>query len=109
MKQEKIKRVYISGKISGLEKSEYENNFDDAFWKVYEERLVHGSWEHINPLTIKPLFGIKKWFSFMVMDLLWLRKCTHCVMQENWIDSRGACIEHYFAKFIFKLQIIYIK
>ena len=23
--------------------------------------------------------------------------------------SRGACMEHYFAKFIFKLQIIYLK
>ena len=108
MKQEKIKRVYISGKITGLEEKEYTKNFDDAFWEVYESRLVHGSWECINPLTIYPLFRIKKWWAFMTMDLLWLRKCDYCVMQKNWIDSRGSVIEYFFAKFIFKHKIIFI-
>ena len=108
MKQEKIKRVYISGKITGLEEKEYTKNFDDAFWEVYESRLVHGGWECVNPLTIYPLFGIKKWWAFMTMDLLWLRKCTHIVLMKNWTDSKGACIEHFIGKFMFKLKVIYL-
>lgn len=106
MKQEKINKYYLSGKISGLSESTYRHNFKIAKHHV----LNNYKWESIiiNPLDIKPFLGIKSWLTFMINDLIALKGCSYCVMQKNWTDSRGACIEHYFAKFIFKLKVIYL-
>lgn len=123
-------KVYISGQITGLTNQEYERNFRLA------EKLV--SWrkdfsgEIINPLNVKPLFGYRKrtitilsqagtkykyhwsefykekWLWYMINDLRQLKKCSHIAMQSNWTESRGAHWEHYFAKFIFKIDVIYL-
>lgn len=89
----KQKRVYISGKISGLEKEEYDGNFRiarRAFWSIFHE---FGLSQIILPTQIKPLFGIKSYWCHMVADIFALLKCTHVAFQKNWIDSRGARIE----------------
>lgn len=103
-------KIYISGKISGLSESEYKANFKIAELQVMT--LSYIVFMHydiiINPLDITPLFGIKRWFFFMWNDLKALRKCTHIAMMPNWIYSCGACIEHFIAKFIFKLEVIYL-
>jgi hypothetical protein len=96
-----MKTIYISGKISGLSIQEAEYNFTRS-----ECELVN--YKTINPLNIRPLFGIKKWLFYMISDILQLRKCTHIAMQKNWIDSKGAVIEYFLAKFIFKLEIIFL-
>jgi hypothetical protein len=44
----------------------------------------------------------------MFGDIVELRKCNTIAMQPNWIDSKGACIEHFYAKFILKLKVIYL-
>ena len=62
----------------------------------------------VNPFSIEPLFGIKSWLFFMIADLWQLRKCTHIAMQPNWSDSRGAVIEYYYAKFILKLEVVWL-
>ena len=96
-------RVYISGKISGLESAEYIHNFLQA-----EKRMRGRGVVVVNPIKINPLLNIKSWLCYMIADLIELRKCTHIAMQPNWIDSRGAVIEYYFAKWIFKLKVIFL-
>ena len=102
-------KIYISGKISGLKKFEYESNFYRAERMCYWLKQFEGKrylMKIISPLKIKPLFGIKRWTFYMISDLIALSKCTHIAMQQNWTDSRGAVIEYFFAKFIFKLEVI---
>ena len=109
MKKEKTKKYYLSGKISGLSEYSYIRNFNNAYSEVlFYDEFDRNKDSIINPLLIEPFLGIKSHVAYMIADLYELRKCTHCVMQANWINSRGACIEHYFAKFVFKLKIIYI-
>ena len=108
LKSNKMK-IYISGKISGLKTIEYEWNYYKAEIECHCLKQFEGKrdlMKTISPLKIKPLFGIKRWTFFMISDLIALRKCTHIAMQQNWTDSRGAVIEYFFAKFIFKLEVI---
>lgn len=96
---------YLSGKISGLTVEEYIRNFDFAKYHIeadYEPEEI------INPIDIKPFLGIKHWIFYMINDVIKQRKCTHSAFQKNWIDSKGAVIEYFFAKFIFKQQIIFL-
>jgi len=98
-------KIYLSGKISGLSEKEYINNFKNVEdWVLFEFGFI----PYVNPLDINPIFGIKRWFFFMVADILQLRKCSHIAVQKNWIDSRGAMIEVYFAKWIFKQTVIFL-
>ena len=99
-------KVYISGKISGLTEKEYTENFHTAYSHLFEKQLVDCSLNVINPLNIKPLFGIKKWFFYMCADLWQLKKCDAIAVQKNWVNSKGAFIEVFFSKFIFKQVII---
>jgi len=101
-------KIYISGQITGLSEKEYRKNFRDATWKLWELYKDEFIVNSINPLDLKPFLGIKSWLCYMITDLYHLRKCTHIAMQSNWVDSKGATIEYYFAKFIFKLQIIWL-
>ena len=106
MSKEKIDKIYISGKISGLPDDEFTQNFLDSKHKIHDNYDLDA--KVINPLDIKPFLGVKCWFCYMIMDLLALRKCTHIAMQRNWIDSKGSVIEYFFAKFIFKIKIIWL-
>jgi len=45
----------------------------------------------------------------MIKDLYYLRKCTHIAMQKNWEESKGAFIEHFVAKFIYRIEVIKLK
>jgi len=100
-------KIYISGKISGLSEKEYSKKFRDA--KRFINREYDTPWDiTINPLDLKPFLGIKSWLCYMITDLYHLRKCSHIAMQKNWTDSKGAVIEYFFAKFIFKLQVIWL-
>lgn len=108
-------KIYISGQISGLSEEEYAKNFEcqsvrlylNTDYEFYEGK--HLPYKYIiNPLDIKPFLGIKKWLFYMISDLYQLRKCTHIAIQSNWVESRGAIIEYFFAKFIYKLKIIWL-
>lgn len=108
-------KIYISGQITGLDKIEYVKNFEKAKRYIYlnidkEIHDIEGIYfkDIINPLDLNPFLGIKKWIYYMITDLYTLSKCTHIAMQQNWIESRGCHWEHYFAKFIFKLKVIYL-
>jgi len=104
-------KIYLSGKISGLTEVEYTENFKKSGCKIIELFPIvekHYYSMVVNPLDIKPLFGIKKWLFYMVADIWQLRKCSHIALMQNWIDSKGACIELFLAKFYFKQQIIWL-
>jgi len=109
MKQEKIKKYYLSGRISGLSVEEYTLNFLSAGDALFYSNEFNVEKDIIvNPLHIKPFLGIKSWLTYMIADVLKQRKCTHSVFQKNWIESKGSVIEYFLAKFIFKQKIIFI-
>ena len=93
--------IYISGKISGLSKADYINNFLQA-----EKRLSGRNAIVVNPIKFKHPF--KFWLGYIIYDLIQLRKCTHIALMPNWIDSKGAVVEFFFSKWIFKQQIIWL-
>jgi hypothetical protein len=103
-------KIYISGKISGLSEKEYNDNFYFAHLELYREHsALYKKSKIVNPLGIRPLFGIKKWLFFMITDLIALKNCSHIALQSNWEDSKGAFIEHFFSKYVFKHKIIKLK
>lgn len=99
------KVIYVSGQISGLKLEYAKQNFHFA---VKEVKKYHGADEVVNPFDINPFLGIKKWLFFMINDVRAQSKCTHSAFQPNWLNSRGAVIEYFFAKFIFKHEILFI-
>lgn len=95
-----MKKTYLSGKIRGLDEKQYTQNFESAridYLKRYELTEYPISKENyccvINPCCIKPLFGIKKYWCYMITDIYQLLKCDSIFMLNNWKDSRGARIE----------------
>lgn len=98
-------KIYISGKISGIKIELAKQNF---YFSCKEIVKYHNADIVVNPFDIKPFLGSKCWLCYMIADIAELRKCTHIAMQKNWTDSRGAVIEYYFAKFIFKQKIIFL-
>lgn len=85
-------KIYLSGKISGLEKFQYEANFLTATTQILRMQIC-SLLDIVNPCEINPLFGIKCWFCHMVADIWALLFCSHVAFQKNWIDSNGARIE----------------
>lgn len=87
-----MERIYIAGKIGDLPKEEYEVNF--AVGSI--EGAILG-YQSISPLYL-PHKHDKTWKSYMREDLRALKECDAIYMLRNWTDSRGAKIEHWFAK-----------
>jgi hypothetical protein len=82
------KRVYISGKISGLKEFEAKELFYKAEnYIVYD--LCH---ECVNPMTINHDHN-KSWESYMKENLKAMFYCQIIAMLPNWTESRGARIE----------------
>ena len=80
-----MKTIYISGRITGLKKTEYEKLFNDAELMLSENYIV------INPIKIQPL--IETWQGFMRADIIELMKCDTIYMLSNWRKSKGAKIK----------------
>ena len=85
-------RIYISGKITGLEKEVYTKQFAraEAFYKT-------SGFDVINPVKIGEEILKKNpsatWEDFMKEDLKAIQTCTHIVLLEGWEESKGAKIE----------------
>ena len=76
-------RVYISGKMSGLDKREFKKHFQMA-----EATLrVHG-YDVINPARLND-FNLT-YAEFMLIDTTLLTMCDAIYMLNNWRDSNGA-------------------
>lgn len=102
---QEFKRIYISGKISGLHQENARQNF---MFAERELRKFHNPDEVVNPFNIRPLMGIRRWICYMIADVREQSTCTHSAFMYNWRESRGAVIEYFFARFIFKQDIIWL-
>lgn len=96
-----MKRVYISGKISGIE---YEA---PLLFGAAENELQAQGFDTVNPLTLNHAHD-KSWHSYMKEDIKALCDCDTIYMLSNWADSKGAIIEHTIAMYL-GLNVIYQK
>ena len=100
-------RIYLSGKITGLDKEVYTRQFERAetFYKT-------SGFEVVNPVTIGEEILKQNpsatWEDFMQEDLKALRTCTHIVLLEGWEESKGAKMEKAEAEKM-GLEIMYLK
>lgn len=81
------KRVYISGKITGIEADAR------VLFLAAELRLLGLGFEVVNPMGL-PHGHDGSWESFMREDLKAMCDCGVIYMLRNWRESRGAIIEH---------------
>lgn len=87
------KRVYISGKITGLDPRIAEELFEQG-----EEWLKLQGAYPINPMKIQPETEEKTWVDYMLTDMEHLWKCDSIYMLMNWETSNGAKIENKLAE-----------
>ena len=89
------KRIYISGKISGLPEKEYKQRFKQA-----EDYLLDKGYAVYNPVdasVIQETFKELGYAACLAKCIAMLRFCTHIYMLEGWTDSNGAIAEKAFA------------
>ena len=100
-------RIYLSGKITGLDKEVYSRQFERAenFYKT-------SGFDVVNPVKIgEEVLKINpkaEWQDFMIRDLEALRTCTHIALLEGWEESKGAKMEKAEAEKM-GLEIMYLK
>ena len=94
-----MKKIYISGKISGIEDKAL-HLFNKA-----EDNLTDLGYEAINPMALNHDHD-KSWHSYMKEDVKALCGCDVIYMLSNWTDSKGAIIEHTIAMYL-GLEVIY--
>ena len=76
-------RVYISGKMTGLEKKEFKKRFALA-----ETTLRFHGYDVINPARLSD-FNLT-YAEFMLIDTTLVTMCDAIYMLNNWRDSNGA-------------------
>jgi len=80
-------KIYISGKISGIE-----DIAPEIFDKAAKELEIKGL-QPINPMAIQHEHD-GSWHNYMKRDIQALCDCEAIFMLHNWTESRGAIIEH---------------
>jgi hypothetical protein len=81
-------KIYISGKISGLDPKVAKKKFDDA--EIY---LKSTGFEVINPMNFGEGDPNKTWKDYMIEDINMLFDCDGIYMLDNWGNSKGARVE----------------
>ena len=100
-------KIYLSGKITGLDKEVYTRQFERAenFYKT-------SGFDVINPVKIGEEILKQNpsatWEDFMQKDLEALKTCTHIALLEGWEESKGAKMEKAEAEKL-GLEIMYLK
>ena len=101
-----MKIVYLSGKITGLDHSVYEQNFKNAelFYRAC-------GYDVINPCNLSKIVLERKpnatYEDFMKEDLRALSGCTHIALLEGWETSCGALRELTEAKRLGLIRVFY--
>jgi len=80
-------KIYVAGKISGLHKQDYERNF----WRAETYLLKYTNFVY-NPATI--CGPDMNWYECMRKLMPYIADANILVLLPNWVDSRGAIIEH---------------
>lgn len=87
-------RIYISGKITGLEYEEYMHNFNRA-----EQKLKEKGFSVINPARVNgELPADTTYEEYMRMSFVMLDMADGIYMLRNWKESKGAKREYAKAK-----------
>ncbi len=90
--QQKNKRekVYISGQITGLEKTAYM-----ALFGKVEKILEHEGYEAVSPVRFTEFENPEsmEWQDFMRRDIKLLCNCDCIFLLPNWMESKGARLE----------------
>ena len=91
------KKCYNAGKISGLSILGASAKFAkfDKFIATEMEMIP------INPMQ-HGLSWNQPWLFHIVYDLTLMLRCDAVLFQPDWVESRGARIEHFFAKMFMK-------
>ena len=86
-------KIYISGKMTGLE-------FMDIYPKFkYAENIISElGHEALNPVVISPYCQKKTWQNYMVDDIAALLTANAILMLPCWGQSKGARIERAIAQ-----------
>ena len=87
-------KCYISGKITGC--PVYTLNFELSAKVVRELGLTP-----VSPITEKQM----PYWCYMVRAVWMMLWCREVSFQDNWLDSRGARIEHFIARITFKKRL----
>ena len=81
-------KIYISGKITGLDPEHARAMFDEA-----EDWInIHGH-EPVNPMQKVSEQAGYTWEQYMLEDIALLFDCDGILLLHNWQDSKGARIE----------------
>ena len=83
-------KVYISGKITGIEKEA------PAIFEAAEKILTERGYDVVNPMKLKHDHD-KTWHSYMREDVAALCSCQCFCMLDNYANSKGAIIEQQIA------------
>ncbi len=88
----KKKRIYISGKITGLVYEEAYASFAKA-----EEYWLSKGWEVVNPMKLEHSHDLS-WKEYMRVDLKAMLDCDAIAMLIGWAGSKGARLEYEIAQ-----------
>lgn len=81
-------KIYIAGKITGLQKEEYTAKFEKV-----ENALRLAGWDPMNPCSFNiPDFATPEQALKVCIPIL--EKCQAIYMLSDWRDSLGAILEH---------------
>lgn len=94
-------KIYVSGKISGLEISEAKHKFKESC-----KLLAKMGFEPVNPFDISETHPDKTWEDYMIDDIRALFDCKAIYMQNDWGTSLGARVEYAIAREMGK-QVIF--
>ena len=94
-----MKKIYISGPITGLDYKKAKDNFEDA-----EKRITEQGHMAVNPMRLLPE-GLA-YESYMRADIMALMTCDSIYMLEGFRKSRGALAELCVARVI-RLEVLY--
>jgi len=97
-----MKKIYISGRISGLRPDYYINQF----FKAHRQLVLLNYPYIVNPLFITRKIDKTDYSALMVCCIKHLFECNAIYMIEGWENSKGARIEHNIAKEM-GMEIIY--
>jgi hypothetical protein len=97
----KMKRVYISGKITGLHIEVARELFNQGAATM--KSLGHIP---INPMELVPDDPNMTWEDYMRRDIKILLDCHAIYMLPNWTQSKGAQMEHDIAKKL-RMEVFY--
>lgn len=99
------KRVFISGRMSGLSEEEYNKRF-----RMAEFYLWCNGYTIVNPCVFARMFDKvgMEYGEALLFDLDVIAHCDAIYMLSNWTESKGAAVEKAFAEALGK-EVLYEK